>query len=348
MLQYVILNDHDKGEPMAKQVIFEYPICGSGRPQILLIGNGLEYKSGQVSWNELVKHLTVEDCVSLSEDEKKTIPFPLLYETIVLHEPVPPVLGKDDIKEIEQRLKKEMLGLKNESNDLLDRLPELGADHIFTTNYSYCLEKAFFPKKDFKKSGTRTDERFNLLPTNENGKQPNEKYRLHSGYLASKNDRMTALWHIHGECHAPSGIVIGHDRYGRLLNRIIDSCSKLNYKSITKQNSPHLFKSWPELFLFGDVYVIGFGYAHCEFDLWWLLRRKQRERHGDGRVYFYDKAIDMTTNSREAQDKSLRDKLLEAHGVKIIDCGLTTSASYDEFYGKVFEDVREKMKLARL
>ena len=70
MLQYVILNDHDKGEPMAKQVKFEYPICGSGRPQILLIGNGLEYKSGQVSWNELVKHLTVEDCVSLSEDEK--------------------------------------------------------------------------------------------------------------------------------------------------------------------------------------------------------------------------------------------------------------------------------------
>lgn len=31
----------------------------------------------------------------------------------------------------------------------------------------------------------------------------------------------------------------------------------------------------------------------CEFDLWWLLRRKQRDHYGDGRVYFYDKKITM-------------------------------------------------------
>ena len=86
---------------MNKPVRFNYSLRGTSRPQILLIGNGLEYDSGQVSWNELVDHLTVSDCVPLTKDEKKTVPFPLLYETIVLHKPIPSVLGIEDIKEIE-------------------------------------------------------------------------------------------------------------------------------------------------------------------------------------------------------------------------------------------------------
>lgn len=333
---------------MNKPVRFNYSLRGTSRPQILLIGNGLEYDSGQVSWNELVDHLTVSDCVPLTKDEKKTVPFPLLYETIVLHKPIPSVLGIEDIKEIEQRLRTEMINLKNDSNSLLDCLPELGVDHVMTTNYSYCLEKAFFPDKDFRKPSTRTGARFNLLPLNEKGKQTNEKYRLHSGYLASNRDKTTvALWHIHGESHASSGIVIGHDRYGRLLKRIIDCCSNINYRDISKENSLHTFKSWPELFLFGDVYVIGFGYAQCEFDLWWLLRRKQRERNGDGKVYFYDKVIDMEKDGHAVVEKRLRDKLLMAHGVQIIDCGSDSGTGYDEFYRKAFEDVKDRVKVAR-
>ena len=154
---------------MNKPVRFNYSLRGTSRPQILLIGNGLEYDSGQVSWNELVDHLTVSDCVPLTKDEKKTVPFPLLYETIVLHKPIPSILGIEDIKEIEQRLRTEMINLKNDSNSLLDCLPELGVDHVMTTNYSYCLEKAFFPDKDFRKPSTRTGARFNLLPLNEKG-----------------------------------------------------------------------------------------------------------------------------------------------------------------------------------
>ena len=338
---------------MSRAVKFDYPIRDSGRPQILLIGNGLEYKSGQVSWNALVDHLKAKDGIPIDEDEKETVPFPLLYETIAVHKPIPSVLGIKEIKEMEQRLKEEMYKLKNDSNDLLNYLPDLGVDHILTTNYSYCLEKAFFPEKDFRKSGTRTKERFNLLPLNEKGKQPNEIYRLHSGYLASNKDETTvALWHIHGESHASSGIVIGHDRYGRLLNHIIDCCCKVNYKSVTKDIGLHSFKSWPELFLFGDVYIIGFGYAQCEYDLWWLLRRKQRERHGNGRVYFYDSnTVDMTkdgyTIAKRISEKNLRDKLLMAHGVEILDCGSTEETEYDEFYRNAFEDVKEKVRLAK-
>ncbi|MDO4803910.1 MAG: SIR2 family protein [Lachnospiraceae bacterium] len=357
---------------MKKTVQFEYPIRGNGRPQIVLIGNGLERKSGQVAWDQLVDHLTVSNCIALTEEEKRAIPFPLMYEVLVLGRPIPQVLDQDVIKNIENRLKKEMKSLVSLSNDLLDELPSLHADHIFTTNYSYCLERAFFAKRDFSASGSRSSVRFNLLPLDENGKQKREsQYRLHSGYLARNNNSTNVgLWHIHGESSSSEGIVLGHDRYGRLLKRIIEVCTDVDYKSISK-DKPHCFTSWPELFLFGDVYVIGFGFELSEFDLWWLLKRKQRERYGDGKVFFYDRNItlkeslpldslqadgnlektmendDIMWHNHSVRKKNLRDKLLSAHGVQILDCGSSNATSYDEFYKMAFADVRMRIEKHR-
>ena len=355
---------------MIKSVRFEYPIRGNGRPQIVLIGNGLERKSGQVAWDRLVDHLTVPDCIPLTDEEKENIPFPLLYEVLVLNRPIPQILDAGAIREEEKCLKTEMKNLVNSSNDLLDELPLLNADHIFTTNYSYCLEKAFYPKRDFTKSASRSSVRFNLSTTDENGIQKcDSQYRLHSGYLAkNRNSTNAGLWHIHGEACASEGIVLGHDRYGRLLKRIIEICSDLDYRKITKRNEPHCFTSWPELFLFGDIYVIGFGFDQSEFDLWWLLRRKQRERYGDGRVFFYDKCIsekeripsdslltpeakeedrNIRQHNRAVRKKILRDKLLSAHGVQILDCGSSNETEYDEFYKRAFADVRLRIEESR-
>ncbi len=360
---------------MRKSVNFEYPVRGSGRPQILLIGNGLERKSGQVAWGKLVDNLTEQSCIPLTEKEKESVPFPLLYEVLSLGTPIPKVLDKSDISREEKRLKEEMARLVNQSNDLLDELPKLGADHIFTTNYSYCLEKAFSPRKSFANSWTRTENRFNLsLPDAETGRQKLEReYRMHSGYLSENADATSvALWHIHGETHVPGGIVLGHDRYGRLLKRIIEVCEELDYRKIQKEDAKRSFTSWPELFLFGDIYVIGFGFEQCEFDLWWLLKRKQRERYADGTVYFYDKAItekpflaadpsaseedkkrilqenqNIRWHNRTAEKNSLRNKLLRAHGVEILDLGSTNETAYDDFYHLAFADVKEKIEASR-
>lgn len=324
---------------MKELVKFEYPVRGKGRPQIVLIGNGLEYKSGQVAWKKLVENLTLKNSIPLTEDEKEKVPFPLLYEVIVIGQPVPRVLDASAIDKEEKHLEHEMGCLKNESNDLLDELTTLGADHIFTTNYSYCLEKAFLPKRDFTKSGSRSGVRFNQIPPEKDGKRKREReYRLHSGYYVKKNN--TALWHIHGEVSVPKGIVLGHDRYGRLLKRIIEVCEAMDFKSIAKKDARYSFTSWPELFLFGDVYVIGFGFQQCEFDLWWLLKRKQRERYGDGILYFYDRN---TSNEEDI----LKKKLLESHGVRIMDLGSSTSTSHDEFYKMAFEDVKTKIAMSR-
>lgn len=158
-------------------------------------------------------------------------------------------------------------------------------------------------------------------------------YRLHTGYLAHNTDKkQVGLWHIHGECSVPRSVVLGHNRYGRILSRIEKFCDSQNYANTLKKPNSVNIRSWPELFLFGDIYIIGFGFHHSEFDLWWLMKRKQRERLGTGRVYFYE----------PPKPKSLVQKAVFVHGAVIPNVS-TTSDDYDDFYKKAFIDIAKKI-----
>lgn len=321
--------------------LFTYTTKGAGRPQILLYGNGLERIEGQLKWDELLNCLRAPGVEPLGKsDPRRNIPFPLLYQLLSTPKPAPSTLTKEDIADEERRLKKGLGKLKEEPVPLLDRLTCLGADHILTTNYSYCLERAFFPKRDFSKNHARTDARFCLLPP-KNGRQWSETYyRLHTGYLGrDAQGSPVGLWHIHGETSASRGVVVGHDRYGRLLGRIQDCCAAHRYRDKPEDAKTKAFTSWPELFLFGDVYIIGLGFETCETDLWWLLRRKQRERHADGRVYFYDNDPD--------GKHGLRDQLLTSHGVLINHEVDKVPEDYETFYQNALDGIERKMRKNR-
>ena len=207
---------------MSKRIEWSYP-RGSGRPQILLLGNGLEKQIGQLETEQLISDLRVNDTIKVTDDIKK-IPFPLLYELLSTPFPAKEHLSNEDIVAEENRLRRAINKLKTQSTEEMEQLPSLNADHIFTTNYTYCLEKAFYPKRDFIISRTRSKFRFECAKREVN-------YRLHTGYLADSNDRQTGLWHIHGECSVPRSIVLGHDRYGRLLQHIGDVCHTLSYRN---------------------------------------------------------------------------------------------------------------------
>ncbi len=324
---------------MPKDITFTHQTRGPGRPQIVLFGNGLERKSNQPDWNTLIQKITVENCTELTEDQKKNIPFPLLYVLLSTPVPVPSALSRNDLVQEERRLTAALRTLKNENNEFLDRLPFLEADHIFTTNYSYCMENAFYHGKDFSRVNVRSAYRFNLNPQQKNGKPVRESnYRLHSGYFArNAGGTNVGLWHIHGERSAARSVVLGHDRYGRLLSRMESICSGQAYKGEETQSISRNFTSWPELFLYGDVYVVGFGFWECEFDLWWLLRRKQRERYGDGKVFFYDRN----------QDMDVRKKLLSVHGVEMCCTGIYGDSEFDRFYLDALEDIKCRIQKRR-
>jgi hypothetical protein len=330
---------------MANNTPFIHDLRGNHRPKILLIGNGIERLYGSSSWNELIDLIDVRKFDETRRKEVDKLPFPERYELLATPENAPSSFSKADMYNEEHRMKQAMSTLlpseetrkKNEeehSNTLFRLLPTLGVDHIFTTNYTYCPEEGFYPNRKFEKPSVRSNIRFNINPhITKSGRQSQENgFRLHSGYFAT-SDKKVGIWHIHGECGAPTSVILGHDKYGRLLKRIVSVCDdEIDYKKIEKNNT-YEFRSWPELFLFGDIYVVGFGYAECEFDLWWLLRRKQRETHADGKVYFYE-------YDRSDSPKKM---LLYAHGVEIIYNEFSgMKDKYKEFYECAFDDIRDK------
>lgn len=325
---------------MGKDVVFKGPHTGEGRPQILLIGNGLERCGGQVSWDALVDQIKVADRISLTGAEeaeiKKTISFPLLYELYATPSPAPMPILTDGIKEEEARLKNAIANLLHSPNPVMRELCSLNVDHIMTTNYSYCLENSLLEREQ-NTIPNLSKYRFDLrtAPQKE-GRKVERYYRLHTGYLI----RNIGLWHIHGECCSPGGIVLGYDRYGRLLSKIVETVGKLPYTK-KEMACDRQFRSWPELFLFGDIYILGFEMNLCEMDLWWLLRRKQREKYGDGKVWFYGSGMEKRT------DKQL---LLMANGVELVDMKMGLLASGDDyfsFYRAAMEDIRKRVSQAK-
>lgn len=318
---------------------FQYPIKGPGRPQILLIGNGLEYESHQKSWKELLSQLCRPGAIAPDHEICKDIPFPLLYQLITTPLPANAHLSADELKKQNQHLGRVMRSLTHSTNQYLDMLPALGADHIMSTNYSYCMENAFFPGEDFTRSVRRNKYRC-YLAENAEGKPLMERhYRLHTCYLADREDRKTGIWHIHGECSDASGIILSHDRYGRLLNRIAKICGDQCYMTAEDPHKIRAFTSWPELFLYGDVYVLGLGLTFNEFDLWWLIHRKQRERYSDGRIFFYER--------RPCDGYGSKHLLMQANGVEICDAGCDDTVSYDRFYRAALADIKGRIAESR-
>ena len=322
-----------------KENPFQYPMKGPGRPQILLIGNGLEYESHQKSWEELLAQLAISGAIAPKDARCKDVPFPMLYQLITTPLPAKAHLSAEDLKQQNRHLAKVMRTLKHSTNPYLDMLPRLEADHIMSTNYSYCLEHAFFPSMDFNKSANRSQKRC-YLAQKVNGEPLMERsYRLHTCYLAQSGSRKTGLWHIHGESAQPNGIILSHDRYGRLLKRVAKICGEQNYIRNEENHESHAFTSWPELFLYGDVYVLGLGLWVHEFDLWWLIHRKQRERYSDGKVYFYERKPVAGYDSKHL--------LMQANGVVLCDAGCDDTDSFDAFYRAALQDIQQKIKKSR-
>lgn len=336
--------DERKNEPQA------LPYRGVGRPQIVLIGNGLERKDDSAaipgctastgkSWADLLKDVTVENHLEFGKDDLANVPFPLKYHLLSTNRDAPYPLSASDRKREEDDLSKAAAGLGTVTNEALRRLPELRADHYFTTNYTYSLERAFDPARDFLNDETRRRARFNYNPdfTEKGRRRIERRYRLYTGYLAKlPGGGQAGLWHIHGECAVPGSIILGHDGYGRLLSRIVPVCGDgRKYHDLRKFETCG-FRSWPELFLFADVYIVGLGLGVSEFDLWWLLRRKQREENADGRVYFY-------TNDAGKQAYRDRDLMLRALGVTVNPDGIRRKKSYEDFYLAALDSIQARI-----
>lgn len=313
------------------------------RPQVLLLGNGINLAYGGTSWNDFLQRIaTREDIINYlarSEDNKLKSPMPL--QAILLTN-----------NHIDKRLseyKQEAFGTISDDNHLaaLQKLLSVGFDHILTTNYSYELEMAALGvgvnEAQISKTQTHT----------KSVNRAESKYLLHTYNNVEFNGVSNKIWHIHGEARKTNSMVLGHYYYGNLLFKIKEYTDKLGnkYRFAQQDKKDGSIKSWIDAFVLGDVYILGFGLDLSEIDLWWLINRKINEKAEHGDIHFYEPFCDEHTGIDERLEliKIFAGKNGGVHnmGISIPTEKEERSAAYRQFYDKAITDISLRITNAR-
>ena len=130
-------------------------------------------------------------------------------------------------------------------------------------------------------------------------------------------------------------IILTHDNYGRLVEQIIKYL-KENASRYHDTFECFEFQSWIDYLLRADVYILGFGMDFSEFDLWWLLSRKNRETIPSGEIIFFE---------QETEKNQGKHTMLKCLNVKVNNCGFDikdeSSFDYSQFYEAVIETISD-------
>lgn len=295
------------------------------RPQVLLLGNGLNLCFGGSDWKASIG--SVWKNPKISAEQAKNIPFPLQV-----------VVGTNDDLDNALREKPDFLyGLDclDDASQLLRTLACIRFDHILTTNYSYEIERILNSKVD-----RRGDYCKHLITHTDGSKIAESKYMLHTYNSIQYGNHLHKIWHIHGEARKPNSVILGHYYYGKLLGKYISELDKRKniQQELQKNAKPPRISSWLDAFIMGDVYILGFGYDFSERDMWWLLNRKKRENAQHGTVIFYEPSY----------GKGEKFALLEAYGAEIADLECREkNPDYLAFYQKAIRDIANRVNRNR-
>lgn len=310
------------------------------RPKVLLIGNGLTHDTG-IPWSELIRRLA-RPGVSISDYEKiengqRTFAVPNTVLMLAISE-----TGD------ERRHARYVDVLAQESypeNEQLKELLSMPFDAVLTTNYTYELEAALLPK--YPALGSKAKRRY-MRTTTEKG---DSKFLLHT--FNRVGDGGPDIWHIHGELRRPSSLVLSHDEYARLVHEIL-AYNKSNRNRYVKERNELRFQTWIDYLILGDVYILGLGMDYAEFDLWWLLGRRLRERCDCGEIVFYepwkgaaepkkdDGASEKDKDEPKIDDSVYKQRALRDSGVEVDNCDfeIPKSGGYKAFYKRAIQDIR--------
>ena len=295
----------------------------ASRPQVLLTGNGLTQNNKP--WAELIRSLA-RDGVLVAEFAAKTGEVSLPYTIMTLAT----ADTEDAVRK--QKYQNEFSNKEYPDNPMLKRLVSLPFDAILTTNYTYEIECAQISQyAALSDRAKQTKYACSTLPQRDN------RYLLHTFNRLTKDAR--DIWHIHGELRNKSSMILSHDEYARLVHEIM-TYNQNRGKDYQDYGTDLKFKSWVDYFLMGDVYILGLGMDYSEFDLWWLLGRRLREKAKVGKICYY---------SIKSVENRLKNLALRYTGVEVLEFGEPIlsvddkdkkNAKYQKFYAEAIEDIK--------
>ena len=282
--------------------------------KVLLLGNGITYTTGGISWNDIITNMAKKynPSCSLSDIEKQkksTLPMPLQAVTA----------SNNRINEYLFNNQRRFYGkITNEKKrQFLQRILSVGFDDILTTNYSYEIEIAATEKNDI--SNYQLDK---IRRTTRNHKKAEGKYLLHTYNEVNYMGVSNRVWHIHGVAKNPSSMVIGHYYYGNLVSRYSNALVSAHQRF---RDNLDVYTSWLDGFIMGDVFILGCGFDPSEFDLWWLVERKKIERMNLGKIFYFAPKWERDNNCEKYE-------LMNVYGIEVKDDITNSTKNYDLFY----------------
>ncbi len=305
------------------------------RPQVVLFGNGLNYNE-KFKWAKLLYSVEAEgfdrspfcsDCSYSSEDKiDERIPFSI-YASI--SSPVEDNIRSKNI--INQLEKYDYTKL-----DHLKRIADIAADAYLTTNYTYDLEASI--KKDVQEISSKTISKYRkVIRYSKSFKGTSEKYLLHTYNSFRHNGIEKKIWHIHGDMKVPNSMILTLDDYARHIGKLVE-CNALAGNKYDKFSSSLKITSWMDYFIVADIYILGLGFDYSEFDLWWLLARRQREKDQSllGKIRYYD--------HDNTEGNKMKHKMLQSFGVDVQTIPLNCDG-YDAHYTACIDAIERDISI---
>ena len=291
-------------------------------PNVLLVGNGILRSCAEInlldckSWDNHLYNLSQKQLSEKDKADIKDVPYSLKATLLA---------PTDDVnRHTEYGVQFKTLELSDKS--LLNNLVSLGFDAILTTNYTYEIENCFkdgFNQLKDKSKYVKKISRSSL-------KNIDTKYLLHT---FNQFDNSPPIWHIHGEERRKSSIVLTHDEYSRLIHKLVDE-NIINQNKYINYQTEIKYKSWLDYLLISNMYIVGLGMDFSEFDLWWILNRRMREKAKLGKIMFFE-------SSR--MNESIKNAL-KALGVDVIQFSDIKENDYISLYKEATKYIKKNLK----
>ena len=128
-------------------------------------------------------------------------------------------------------------------------------------------------------------------------------------------------------------MILSHNEYAHLCHNILthNDIRSGHYSGFEKE---FRVNSWIDYLLAGNVFVLGLSLDFSEFDLWWLLTRRQREiGEALGNVVFYEQA---------SEKNRFKHAALSGIGVTVRTLGCK-GEDYIAFYKKAIIDIEKTL-----
>ena len=235
--------------------------------QVLLMGNGVLRLAGGCNWNDLLREIEPPPC---KEWNLTNVPYAMQPEAIC----------GVDVEEVQRKTASAIKDNPDDPKNVLHKILSLPFDVILTTNYTYEIETALTGDEW---SETNRRKAFFALDGNSHVRNNTCVCNL----VCCTNGRTIPVFHVHGERMRKHSLILSYYSYANAVSRLIVLNKKRGNEYQEKQETGESIQvySWLDYFILGEVYAVGFGFDPSEFDIWWAIERKAREKAKHGMLH---------------------------------------------------------------